>query len=53
MTHNFDIAVLIDRFQPFHNGHAALLAWALATAPQVVVVLGSAHSARNAKNPFS
>ncbi len=50
---NFDIAVLIGRFQPFHNGHAALLARALATAPQVVVVLGSAHAARNAKNPFS
>lgn len=50
---NFDVAVLIGRFQPFHNGHAALLAKALATAPRVMVILGSAFSARNAKNPFS
>lgn len=49
----FDAAVLIGRFQPFHNGHAALLAKALDSAPQVVVVLGSAFAARNAKNPFS
>ena len=49
----FDAAVLIGRFQPFHNGHAALLAKALASAPRVIVVLGSAFAARNAKNPFS
>ena len=52
-SESFDVAVLIGRFQPFHNGHAALLARALAVAPQVVVVLGSAHAARNAKNPFT
>lgn len=50
---SFDLAVLIGRFQPFHNGHAALLAKALETAEKVVVLLGSAHAARNAKNPFS
>ena len=50
---SFDAAVLIGRFQPFHNGHAALLAKALETAPRVIVVLGSAFAARNAKNPFS
>lgn len=49
----FDTAVLIGRFQPFHNAHAALLAQALDTAPHVVVVLGSALQARNAKNPFT
>lgn len=49
---SFDAAVLIGRFQPFHNGHAALLAKALETAPRVIVVLGSAFAARNAKNPF-
>ncbi|WP_148713830.1 bifunctional nicotinamide-nucleotide adenylyltransferase/Nudix hydroxylase [Chitinolyticbacter meiyuanensis] len=53
MSHDFDCAVLIGRFQPFHLGHAALLAEALRRAPQVVVVLGSAHRARDAKNPFS
>lgn len=49
----FDVAVLIGRFQPFHNGHRALLAQALDIAPRVLVVLGSAERARNAKNPFT
>ena len=53
MSYSFDIAVLIGRFQPFHKGHAALLDKALATAPRVVVVLGSSLQARNAKNPFA
>ncbi|GAA5161742.1 bifunctional nicotinamide-nucleotide adenylyltransferase/Nudix hydroxylase [Viridibacterium curvum] len=48
-----DVAVLIGRFQPFHKGHAALLEKALATAPRVIVVLGSSLQARNAKNPFT
>ena len=52
-SNHFDLAVLIGRFQPFHNGHAALLAKALETAEKVVVLLGSAHAARNAKNPFA
>jgi bifunctional NMN adenylyltransferase/nudix hydrolase len=49
---NFDLAVLIGRFQPFHNGHAALLEKALELAPQVVVVIGSAFVARSAAHPF-
>lgn len=53
MTTTHDIAVLIGRFQPFHNGHAALLKTALATAPKVFILLGSAFAARNAKNPFN
>ncbi|HCY63913.1 MAG TPA: cytidyltransferase [Oxalobacteraceae bacterium] len=48
-----DLAVLIGRFQPFHNGHAFLLRRALETAPRVAVVLGSAWHARSAKNPFT
>lgn len=50
---NADLAVLIGRFQPFHNGHARLLELALASAPTVLVVLGSAHHARSAKNPLT
>lgn len=46
-------AVLIGRFQPWHNGHMALLQAALQQARQVVVVLGSAHQARSPKNPFT
>jgi bifunctional NMN adenylyltransferase/nudix hydrolase len=51
-TH-FDAAILIGRFQPFHNGHAALLKQALESADRVLVVLGSSFRARNAKNPFT
>ena len=49
----FDLAVLVGRFQPFHNAHLALLQRALETAPQCIVVLGSAHQARTPKNPFT
>lgn len=48
-----DAAVLIGRFQPFHCGHASLLQSALATAPRVVIVLGSSFCSRNAKGPFT
>ncbi|MDR2014023.1 MAG: bifunctional nicotinamide-nucleotide adenylyltransferase/Nudix hydroxylase [Azoarcus sp.] len=49
----FDAAILIGRFQPFHNGHAALLEQALEMADRALVVLGSSFRARNAKNPFT
>lgn len=50
---NYDSAVYIGRFQPFHLGHLALLRQALALAPKVVIVVGSAHQARTPKNPFT
>ena len=49
----YDIAVLIGRFQPFHNGHAGLLRQALALGERVLIVLGSAYQARTPRNPFS
>ncbi|MDR1661667.1 MAG: NUDIX domain-containing protein [Azoarcus sp.] len=49
----FDAAVLIGRFQPFHNGHAALLRETLARAGRVIVVIGSSFRSRNARNPFT
>ena len=48
-----DLAVLVGRFQPFHNAHLELLTRALAIAPRVVVVVGSAFQARTPKNPFT
>jgi bifunctional NMN adenylyltransferase/nudix hydrolase len=50
---NADVSVYVGRFQPFHNGHLALLQRALALAPLCVVVIGSAHQARTPKNPFT
>lgn len=49
----YDVAVLIGRFQPVHNGHLALLREALARARRVVVIVGSAFQARTPKNPFT
>jgi bifunctional NMN adenylyltransferase/nudix hydrolase len=49
----FDVAVLIGRFQPFHNGHASLLELAFEAGERVVLVLGSAGSAPSPRNPFS
>lgn len=53
MANSFDVAVVIGRFQPFHNGHLALIKEALRVAPQVFVVLGSAHAARSPRNPWT
>ncbi len=48
-----DVAVLVGRFQPFHDAHLALVRRALASAPQCIVVIGSAFQARTPKNPFT
>ncbi len=51
--HVFDIAVVIGRFQPLHQGHEALVKRALALGRQVAVLVGSAHQAPTPRNPFS
>lgn len=48
-----DYAIYIGRFEPVHNGHMALVQRALASAHQVIVVIGSAWQARSPKNPFT
>lgn len=48
----FATAVVIGRMQPCHLGHGTLVRQALALADRVVVVLGSAFHARDARNPF-
>lgn len=48
-----DTALIIGRWQIFHKGHQTLLRAALATAPQVIVVIGSAYRSRNPPNPFT
>lgn len=53
MTMTSDLAVLVGRFQPFHDAHLALVTRALAIAPRVVVIVGSAFQARTPKNPFT
>lgn len=48
-----DLAVLIGRFQPFHQGHLALLKQALEQADHVALVIGSAFQARTPRTPFT
>jgi bifunctional NMN adenylyltransferase/nudix hydrolase len=48
-----DVAVLVGRFQPFHDAHLVLLRRALEIAPRCIVVIGSAFQARTPKNPFT
>ena len=53
MRFGSDLAVLVGRFQPLHDAHLALLQRALAIAPRVAVVVGSAFQARTPRNPFT
>lgn len=48
-----DALVFIGRFQPFHNGHKAVIETALQQAKEVVIVVGSSFAARNLRNPFT
>jgi len=49
----FDLLVFVGRFQPFHRGHRAVIEAALERSRHVLVLVGSANSARSARNPFS
>lgn len=49
----YDIAVIIGRFQPFHNGHQHLIQEALTHAEEVLILVGSANKSVNIKNPFT
>lgn len=54
MPKQFDYAVFIGRFQPYHLGHRAVIQRAQSLASRkVIVLIGSANQARNIKNPFS
>lgn len=48
-----NIAVIIGRFQPLHNGHTHLISKALDDNDMIIVVLGSSNRHRSVKNPFT
>ena len=50
---NNPVAVIIGRWQILQKGHIALLRAALAAAPRVIVVIGSAWRARDPHKPFT
>lgn len=49
----FNTLVFIGRFQPFHNGHKAVIDKALEKADKVIVLIGSSFAARDLRNPFT
>lgn len=53
MSFEYEYAVFIGRFQPFHNGHLEIVETALKKAKKVIIVIGSARSGRTIKNPWS
>ena len=50
---DFDYLVFIGRFEPFHNGHAAVARHALGRARKLIVLVGSADTPRTIKNPWT
>lgn len=49
----FDYLVFIGRFEPFHNGHAAVARHALARARKLIFLVGSADTPRSIRNPWT
>lgn len=49
----FDLLVFIGRFQPFHNGHLAVVRQGLAEGHHVLVLAGSADRPRNIRDPLT
>ncbi|WP_291426823.1 adenylyltransferase/cytidyltransferase family protein, partial [Deinococcus sp.] len=45
--------VYIGRFEPPHQAHLLVMLEALQSVQKLIVVIGSAHAARNTKNPFT
>lgn len=52
MTKRYAVAVLIGRFEPFHNGHLANVMQAFDLADHVQILIGSSYQPRTPKNPF-
>jgi bifunctional NMN adenylyltransferase/nudix hydrolase len=47
------VGVIIGRFQPFHNGHLALVQSAFDEVDELVIVVGSTGAAPDMRNPWS
>ena len=52
MTNRYKLAVLIGRFEPYHNGHQANVMQAFGIADKVQILVGSSFQPRTPKNPF-
>lgn len=48
----YEFAVCIGRFEPFHNAHRRVIERALSVADRVLVLIGSTNKPRSTKDPF-
>lgn len=53
MKKEYDALVFIGRFSPLHLGHIEVIKQALNQADKVIVLIGSAFHARDARNPWT
>lgn len=53
MSYEYEYAVFIGRFQPFHNGHLEIVKTALDKAKNLIIVIGSSRASRTIKNPWT
>jgi bifunctional NMN adenylyltransferase/nudix hydrolase len=53
MQKQYNVAVVIGRFQPVHLAHKELFDFAHERADKVIVIIGSANQPRTFKNPFT
>jgi bifunctional NMN adenylyltransferase/nudix hydrolase len=53
MNKPYDFGIVIGRFQPFHVAHQKLIQHSLTLAEKVIIILGSARSASDVRNPFT
>lgn len=45
--------LFVGRFQPFHQGHLATIKFALKSADNLIIVVGSAQKSHEPRNPFT
>jgi bifunctional NMN adenylyltransferase/nudix hydrolase len=50
---SYELGVFIGRFQPFHNGHRAVLDSAFRASKRVLIIIGSSYSSPRPSNPWS
>ncbi len=52
MQYDYDLAVFVGRFQPFHLGHEKIVKEALKVSKKILILIGSSHEPRTPRNPW-
>ena len=48
-----EYGLILGRFQPFHDGHASIVAEAIKHCEKLIIAIGSSQESRTIKNPFT